>query len=152
MFVSEIMSQHVHTCRTGESLAAAARVMWEHDCGVVPILDADAHVVGMLTDRDVAMAAYTQGKLLGQIRVDHVMARSVVSCAPTDPIDLVEELMMEAQIRRIPVVDDQRHLRGILSLNDIVRGATPGGRFGAPLPHEIVTTLAAIGRPRADHH
>lgn len=152
MFVSEIMSQNVRTCHATESLADAARIMWEADCGVVPIVDDDAHVIGMVTDRDVAMAAYTQGKPLPQIQCDQVMARSIVSCNPTDPIDLAEELMQEAQIRRVPVVDDEGHLRGILSLNDIVRGATPGGRFGAPLPHEIVGTLAAIGRPRDDRH
>ena len=125
--------------------------MWEIDCGVVPVVDDAKRVIGVITDRDVAMAAYTQGKALTEIAIDQVMAHDVVTCHPSDPLDLVEDLLQEAQIRRVPVVDDDGHLVGILSLNDIVRGATPGGKLGAPMPHEIVSTLAAIGRKRVQH-
>lgn len=151
MFVRDLMKESVHTCHAGESLECAARVMWEHDCGVVPIVDDAQRVVGVITDRDVAMAAYTQGKPLPEIPIGGIMARDVVTCHPSDPLDLVEDLLQEAQIRRVPVVDDGGRLVGILSLNDLVRGATPGGRLGAPVPSEIVSTLAAIGKPRIIH-
>ena len=62
MKVHEIMSTDLATCQSEDTLNCAAQIMWERDCGVVPILDQGSRVIGMLTDRDICMAAYTQGR------------------------------------------------------------------------------------------
>src|SRR5262245_6101900 len=64
MEVREIMSTDLETCRADDTLDRAARLMWEHDCGVVPVVDHEGTAVGMITDRDICMAAYTQGRPL----------------------------------------------------------------------------------------
>jgi len=112
--------------------------MWEHDCGVIPVVNGD-NVVGMITDRDCCMAAYTKGGRLDEIPVEEVMARDVKSCAPGDAIARAEERMSRNQIRRIPVLADGK-LAGIVSMNDIALAADRGQAN----PAELAETLAAI--------
>lgn len=146
MNVQELMNQPAITCRATASLNTAAQLMWEHDCGAVPVVNGDGNVVGMITDRDICMAAYTQGKSLDAISVAHAMAKSVFTIHPHDPIDSAERLMSEKQIRRMPVVDGDNRPVGMLSLNDIARAATSRKKSG--LDREVTQTLAAIGQPR----
>jgi Mg/Co/Ni transporter MgtE len=67
--VRDLMTTAVRSCTTGDNLQRAAQIMWESDCGVVPVVDRDGRLVGMITDRDICMAAYTQGKPLSHIGV-----------------------------------------------------------------------------------
>ena len=91
----------------------------------------------MLTDRDICMAAYTQGRPLGEMQVSSAMSRQLFSCRPEDSLAKAEEIMRTNRIRRLPVIDADRHLVGILSLDDIAREATreylsfPGRRTAA---------------------
>lgn len=124
MLMQELMSTNVQTCRSYESLNAAAQKMWEADVGAIPVLDDKERVVGMLTDRDICMATYTQGRPLGQLVIAETMSRSVVTCAPTDTIARAEQLMREHAIRRLPVVDGRRHVVGIVSMNDLARAVS----------------------------
>jgi CBS domain-containing protein len=121
MQVQELMSQPVITCGPGDTLNRVAQLMWEHDCGAIPVTDEDGKVVGIITDRDVCMAAYTQGLPLQAIRVTTVIAREVFSCHPQDSVDDAERLMADKQIRRVPVLDGADRPVGLLSLNDIAR-------------------------------
>lgn len=121
MKVEELFTQDVRFCRPEDNLTVAAQIMWENDCGCVPVVDGDLRVVGMITDRDVCMAAYTQGRLLSEIDVGSVMSRNVLSCRSTDSVSSAGELMRAAQLRRLPVIDDGARLIGLLSLNDIAR-------------------------------
>ncbi|MGA8566253.1 MAG: CBS domain-containing protein, partial [Candidatus Binataceae bacterium] len=75
MKVKDIMTTNVRKCFTSDSLATAAQLMWEHDCGCVPVLNEDARVVGMIADRDICMAAFFQGTPLSGIKVSTVMSR-----------------------------------------------------------------------------
>lgn len=68
MKVQDIMTADVETCRLDDTLDRPAAIMWERDCGVVPVVDDESRIVGMLTDRDICMAAYTQGRPLPEIR------------------------------------------------------------------------------------
>jgi len=148
--VEEIMSKNLHACRAAETLDCAARMMWEHDVGSIPIVDDDGHVIGIVTDRDACMAAYTQGKRLDEIGVEAVMAKQIVTVRPTDSVDRAERAMRDAQVRRVPVVDAEQRLVGILSQNDLIREsvrARPGKNHEVP-PEEVAATLAEIGRPR----
>ena len=83
MKVSDLMTREVRTCHQHDSLNRAAQLMWENDCGAVPVVDSDLKVIGMLTDRDICMAAYTQGKRLDEIPVVTAMSRQVVRCLPS---------------------------------------------------------------------
>jgi|HubBroStandDraft_4_1064222.scaffolds.fasta_scaffold34521_3 CBS-domain-containing membrane protein len=151
MNASEWMTKAVKTCRAGDSLERAAQIMWEHDCGVVPVVDADERLVGVVTDRDVCMAAYTRGHSLPQISVSDVMAHKVHCVRDTDPLRSALALMRRARVRRVPVVDGGRRLMGILSMADLARHAHGSlGQASNELGRDdIVRTLAAICEPHA---
>ena len=145
MRIDQVMSRDVHFCTPDETLASAASLMWDYDCGCVPVCSSDQNpeVVGMITDRDICMAALFQGRSLGELRIEAVMSRDVRTCRPTDRPAEVERLMRDHQIRRVPVTDRARRLVGIVSLADLARD---GGELEAS-PVEIAATLAAISEP-----
>jgi CBS domain-containing protein len=154
MRVDQIMTRNVRTCRPGDTLSTAAQMMWEADCGCVPVVDeADARLVGIITDRDICMAGYTQGRPLSGIRVDSAMARQVHSCRPTDSLGEALNILRQRQIRRLPVVDNGDHLVGMLSLADAAREAVrEHGRKGRDVTDtRIGEVLEAICIPRSPH-
>ncbi len=122
MRVDQLMTRNVATCAPDDPLSNAARIMWEWDCGCVPVV-VDGKVVGMLTDRDICMAAYTQGRPIADIPISSAMARAVRSCRTTDSVVTALKIMRTAQIHRLPVVDAEDRLVGLLSLADIAREA-----------------------------
>ena len=146
MHIRELMSHPAVTCPVNVTLDAVARVMWEYDCGVVPLVDGDGRVAGIVTDRDICMAAYTQGLPLAEISASSAMSAQVFSCRPEDPVETAESLMSARQIRRLPVVDRDGHPVGVVAINDLTRSATRAKGNG--MEHEVVETLAAIGRAR----
>lgn len=145
MNASEVMKRPVHTCSIDDTLDRVARVMWENDCGCVPLVDGDGRAVAMITDRDVAMAAYTQGKALGEIAARSAASRSLATVRETTPLDAVETCMRDWKIRRVPVVDENDRVVGLVTLNDIAMHGTPGGRrIGALSAEAITKTLQGI--------
>jgi len=152
MKVNEIMQSKVRVCTVDDTLNNAARLMWENDCGCVPVVASDGNgaVVGMISDRDICIAAYTQGKRLNDIPVGVAMAHSVLSCKPLDDVALAEAMMREARIHRIPVVDENGAVLGIVSLTDIARSALNlgDGKVALGTQAEVARTLAAIREPR----
>jgi CBS-domain-containing membrane protein len=114
----------------------------------VPVVDDDGRVVGIVTDRDACMAAFTRGAHLHEIPVEVAMSRDVLTCAPDDPITLAERLMETHQVRRLPVVDHERRPVGLLAINDLASyiARPSAGQRGQLV--ELTRTLAAIGRPR----
>jgi CBS domain-containing protein len=143
------MSRDVQYCRPGDTLASAARLMWEHDCGCVPVCSDDGapQVIGMITDRDICMSALFQGRSLDTLQVADAMSREVQSCRPNDQAADVEKVMRSQQIRRVPVTDTNGRLVGILSLADLAREASRADGAGAITEDEIGTTLGAICEP-----
>lgn len=150
MIVSQLMSRIVTTCRPSDSLSDAAGKMWDCDVGSLPVVDDEGHVMGMVTDRDACMAAFIQGRPLSAISVDSAMAHRVHTCRPTDPIERVEALMKTKQVRRVPVVDEQGRLAGVISTNDIARESARelGSQIHEVTPDAFVSTVAGIGEPR----
>lgn len=152
MKVSDLMTKDVRTCWITEPLDRAAKLMWEFDCGSLPVLDQNGRVVGMITDRDICMAAYTQGQVLGQIPVSRAMSGELYSCRPDENLERVETRMRSRQIRRMPAIDDEGHLVGIVSLADIAQRAAkdakgkPGTRKATF--EEVGETFAAVTTPR----
>ena len=151
MRVAELMTKDVACVRKSEMCATAVRLMWDCDCGSVPVLDEDGNqVVGIVTDRDICMATWSKDLSPSAIRVSDAMSKELHCCSPGDGVALAENLMRARQIRRLPVLDDDRRLVGILSLADIVRAAgRSGGRTAGSevSPMEITSTLANICQP-----
>jgi|JI7StandDraft_1071085.scaffolds.fasta_scaffold84901_2 CBS domain-containing protein len=150
MKIESLMTTDVRVCFASGSLADAARVMWEGDCGCVPVLDEDTRVVGILTDRDICMAAWTQGRPLAEIPVPSAMSAKVVACKCGDRIEDVEELMRQHQVRRVPVLDADGRLEGLVSLADLA-GEAQREMFRLQRDVEglgVATTLAAVSRSR----
>jgi CBS domain-containing protein len=150
MNASELMTTDVKSCGTNDSLQRAAQIMWESDCGVVPVVDSEGRVVGIVTDRDICMSAYTQGLPLWQIPVSDAMAKHVHGVREDDPLEAVEQLMRRVRVRRVPVLDAKAHLKGILSLNDLARHAhrSTERKSNGLTSEGISQTLAAICQPR----
>ena len=150
MVISELMSRHVATCRAEDRLDVPARLMWDLDLGCILVVDEQDHVVGILTDRDICMATYTQGKAPQHILVREAMAHEVYSCLPDDNLAEVEEIMRRRRVRRVPVVDLDGRLVGLISLNDLAReSARQQTRVQKDLtPLDVSATLAAICQPR----
>lgn len=149
MFVEELMTRDVHTCRPDDSLAEAARIMWDHDCGCVAVIDAEGRAVAVITDRDVCMAAYLRGLPLSAMPVASAASRGIVAAHLGQPIEGAEVLMRTHQVRRLPVVDAMGRPAGLLSVNDLARRShathLPDGGLSA---EDVVATLAAVGEPR----
>jgi CBS domain-containing protein len=148
MLVSELMTRNAITCRPDEPLHRAAQIMWDHDCGCVPVVDDAGTIRGMITDRDVCMAALMQGKSLSEISVGSAMSRAIHGCAPNDDVEKAAELMRARQIRRVPVVDAQGHVLGVLSLGDFARALARSAGNGVTTP-TVARTLFDISQPSA---
>jgi CBS-domain-containing membrane protein len=121
--------------------------MWEFDCGIIPVVDAEGRAVGVITDRDICMAAYTQGRALRDIPVATSMAHQVIAIHADEAVDTAERLMADNQIRRLPVIDGDGTVVGVVSLNDLARLAGEFRRVG--LDREFVATMAAVSRSRS---
>lgn len=143
--IEQIMSRPVITCRPRDTLNAAAGLMWENDCGALPVVDEQGKLVGMITDRDICMAIYTSGSSIHSVAVHDAMSKKVVSCLPTETLAEAESKMARAQVRRLPIVDGQGNPVGLVSLNDIARASLGGGKRAAT---DTISTLAAICEPR----
>jgi CBS domain-containing protein len=150
MKISQIMTRDVELCSSEDNLAAAASRMWDCDLGVLPVVDGDGQVIGMVTDRDICMAALTRGQALHEILVSVAMSKEVLSCAPDATLIEAEEIMRSGQVRRLPVIDSEASLVGIVSLNDLARLAEREiGRKNRDLSaQEVAATLAAVCEPR----
>jgi CBS domain-containing protein len=147
MRIRELMNKPAVTCSPGDSLRVAAQAMLEHDCGAVPVADGDGRLVGIITDRDICMAAYTRKEAPELLRVADVMAKRVSSCHADDSSEVAEGMMRDKQIRRIPIVDDDNRPVGMLSQSDLARNAASAPRRNTVEKH-FIHTMAAISQPR----
>jgi len=156
MTIEPSMSREVHRCRPDDTLNYAALTLWERDCGSLPVCagDAESQVIGMLTDRDICMAALFQGKPLHELKVADAMSRDIRVAKVDDRLEDVELLMRELKIRRVPVTDESGGLVGIVSLADfarVARGRATSRRAGVVSERDVGHTLAAICDPGRAH-
>jgi CBS domain-containing protein len=127
MRIEQLMTTRVHSCKPADTLERAAQLMWDHDCGCVPVCEGDgtaARIVGVITDRDICMCTLFQGQPLRSLRVGDAMAREVHVCRSSNTVGEAEKIMRNARIRRLPVIDEQDALVGMISVADLVREAT----------------------------
>jgi CBS domain-containing protein len=147
MQAADLIQREILTCSERDSLEHVAGLLCKFDIGGLPVVGEDGRVIGMLTDRDVSMAAYLQGAPLRSITVSSVMSKEVVTCKERDDVREVEHTMRHRQVRRVPVVDDAGKLLGMITINDIARAAHAGKLPSA----DVALTLSAISRPRLVH-
>lgn len=144
MKVDALMTREVEPCTPFTSLAAAVEVMWRRDCGVVPVVDAEQRVIGVITDRDIAIALGTRDGAACAIGVGDVMTRPARTCRVDDELPTAIAVMKAGRVRRLPVIDARGRLAGILSVHDLARAA------GSPaLSHaDLAGLLQSIGQSR----
>jgi CBS domain-containing protein len=144
MKVQDVMTYDVQTCRPETNLADAAMRMWRGDCGILPVIADGQKVVGVITDRDICMAAATKHRDTANIRVSEVISGKVYGCSPDTEIHEALKIMEQKQVRRLPIISaEDGRLAGILSMNDVALKASAGRR--AELSAEDVeNTLRAI--------
>jgi CBS domain-containing protein len=134
MKVSEVMSRQVELASPSDSIQRAAQMMARLDAGVLPVGDGE-RLVGMITDRDIAIRGVGEGRNPADTPVNEVMTREVKYCFEDDDVAKVAENMAELQVRRLPVLNRDKRLTGIISLGDIARDHEPG-QTGSAL-HQI---------------
>lgn len=146
MKVQSIMTTNVTSCNPNTNLAAAAGLLWEQDCGALPVVDGEGKVVGMLTDRDICMAVATKGRLASEIPVREAITGAVHSCHPNDDIKSSIKTMQSEKVLRLPVINEDGRLQGIISMNDIMI-QTESGKSGLSC-EEVLSARNVIGEHR----
>lgn len=145
MKVSALFHRTVTSCTYRDTLDQAAALMWRHDIGCLPVLGDDGRLIGMITDRDIAMAGFLQGSPLHSITVSSVMSKDMMTCRADDDVGTIVTMLIARRLRRLPVLDAGGALIGIVSLNDIARAA-----IANQLPTaDVAAVLAAIAVPRS---
>jgi CBS domain-containing protein len=152
MKVRAVMNKPVQTVSADSSLAEAGKRMAENDCGVLPVIDGNGRVIGILTDRDVCLALATKNRLAKDVATHEVMALHVYACGADDDLAKALETMRRQLVRRLPVVDDAGKLVGILSIDDIIIQAGPASATPAGVTYgEAFTTMRAVCGTRVSH-
>ncbi len=123
MKVREIMSENPACCTPETGLREVATLMLEKDCGEIPVVEGkdDATPIGVITDRDIVCRAVARGKNPLDLRAEDVMTQTVISVTPETSLEECCDIMEENQIRRLPVVDQNGELCGMISQADIAR-------------------------------
>ena len=145
MKIKDIMTTDVRTCSPGTNLAAAAALMLDGDCGILPVMD-EGKLVGVVTDRDMYIALATRNTPASQVTVGEVARRQAWTCGPDDEVHAALETMKVQRVRRLPVEGFNGSVLGIVSMNDILLAA---GARKAIRTDEVVDTLQGIC---AHHH
>lgn len=150
MKVSNCMHEGVVTCHVDDSLLRASQLLWDHDIGALPVVDVSGKLVGMVTDRDIAMTTMMRGRPLHELLVTDAMSRRVHACRLDDSIHSAETVLRMNQVRRLPVVDESFRPVGMITVSDLCRtfsgqNLTAGRQMDAD---QLVQTLAAIAAPR----
>ena len=122
MKIKLVMTKDPTCCVPSDTAQRAASLMRDEQAGVIPVIENEQSqkIVGVVTDRDLCMNVVAEGRDPGSTRVEECMTPTVVTCSAQDSVEKATELMRANQIRRIPVVDEQRRLVGIVSMADIV--------------------------------
>ena len=146
MRVKDVMTAGAKVCMPETSLADAAALMWENDCGALPVVGVEDRVVGMITDRDICFGLTTKYRPPAEVAVGEIITGEVFACGPEDDIHEALKTMRRERVRRLPVVGKDGTLRGLLSMNDVVlraeeksKGKTPALSYG-----DVVQTYKAI--------
>lgn len=151
MKTKERMVTAVSVCRPGDNLSEVAAIMWDSRCGALPVVGAQDRVISMITDRDVAIALGTRNLRASDVLVQDVAPPRVFTCLDRDDLSHALETMVAQNVRRLPVVNGDGKLLGLISIDDFLLHAEPG-KAGI-LSLEALDALRTIIENRLrDHH
>jgi CBS domain-containing protein len=145
MKVKEIMTSEPGFCYGMDSVAMAALIMWQRDCGAVPVVDGENKVTGIVTDRDICIAVASREQKASEIKAGELCSGAVLTVLPDDDIKKVVKLMRRNQIRRLPVTDEQGRLQGMVTLADII-AAAGAKKKSRSARKKIFSLIAAISK------
>lgn len=145
MKARELMTPDPAQVTPSDTLQRVSQLMAEHDCGCIPVVTAadKRAVVGVVTDRDIALRGVAEGRPHTS-PIGDIMTTNPDTVGPDDDIESVEKLMSDRQIRRVVVVDETGECVGIIAQADLARAAK---RRSDPTPKEMVDVLEKISRP-----
>jgi CBS domain-containing protein len=144
MRVKDVMTTPAQTCYVDTDLGTVAGMMREHNSGFIPVVSGARRVVGLVTDRDICIVAANRRLAPVHISAAQAMSETVHACFPDDAVSIALAAMRQFKVRRLPVVDLSGGIKGVISLNDILRAA--GTRRDVPAD-EVLATLADICEP-----
>jgi CBS domain-containing protein len=121
--IREFMTKDPRSVQTGTSVIDAARIMRDGDTGIVPVVEGEK-LVGTVTDRDIAIRVVAEGKSAESTTVGEIASRELVTIDPQQELDEALRLMARHQVRRLPVVEEDGRLVGIVAQADIARNAS----------------------------
>jgi CBS domain-containing protein len=145
MKIKDVMTRAPVVCAPGTTLAEAAAMMLEADCGLLPVVASDA-LVGVVTDRDMYIALATRNTRASELTVGQVAGGPVWTCVPDDDVQAVLAMMKEHRIRRVPVTGFGGTVLGVVSINDLLLAV---GAKNGPAAAQVLDTLQGIG---GHHH
>lgn len=152
MLVKEIMKSNVESCHPDSNLESIALMMWNHDCGAIPVIDDSGKPIGVITDRDIAMGSSLNHRSLWDLKARDIMAnRPLYSCKSEDNIKQALEVMKDHQVRRVPVIDGDGKLSGMVALGDVVNiSAKTATKSNSKLSYaDVMEAMKAICKQNA---
>jgi CBS domain-containing protein len=146
MKVNEVMMGTPYYCQAETNLGSATELMWNANCGFLPVEAPNGKVIGVITDRDICIALGTRSRLAGDIAVGEVMSGKLYSCGPDDDIHMALQTMKEGKVRRLPVIAQKGSLVGVISMDDILLRTEPMSMGKEPelSSDEVVRAYRAI--------
>jgi CBS domain-containing protein len=150
MKVQDVMMRTPATCSLGMNLGTAIEILWNRNCGILPVVNAKNQVVGVVTDRDLCIALGTRNRLPGEITIADVVSGKLFSCKPGDEIQSALATMAQQQVRRLPVINTEGKLEGILSMDDVTLHAEPriSGKHTELSFDDVAVTLKKLYAPQ----
>ncbi|HEY2118585.1 MAG TPA: CBS domain-containing protein [Candidatus Acidoferrum sp.] len=146
MKVKDVMMRTPYACHLDTNLGAATELMWKGNCGFLPVLDSTGKIRAVLTDRDICIALGTRNVLPGAVTVAQVIHDKLFTCSPEDNLHDALRIMRDGHVRRLPVINHDSKVIGIISMHDILLHAEPV-RFGKEpelSSDEVVSTYRLI--------
>jgi CBS domain-containing protein len=145
MTVQQIMTRSPKYCSPDMNLAQATELLWSAGCGALPVTNDALRVIGIITDRDTCIALGTRDRRASELTVAQVMSGKLYMCHPGDEIHAALNMMRAHKVRRLPVVDNEGKLAGMLCASDVLLHARHDDGSGTELSYEnIVNTLRGI--------
>jgi CBS domain-containing protein len=132
MKVADVMMRTPASCTAETNLAAAVEILWNRNCGMLPIVNSEGKVTGVVTDRDICIALGTRNRRASEITVQEIQPAKLFACKADDDIQTALTILSDANVRRLPVLDEAGTLQGILSLDDVVLHAAKSIAGRAP--------------------
>jgi CBS domain-containing protein len=145
MKVKDVMTTDVAFCGLEDTLKKTAEIMRYRNCGVVPVVDEEKRVVGMLTDRDVCLAVAARNRKASDVKTKELIGGKVIVCSPEDSLENALKKMRKHQVKRLAAIGENGELAGILSVNDILLSI----RKNKELKKKVYATLKRIFKPRS---